>query len=405
MRRALLLSVVATTAWAGGFAVSDQDAMASGRSGTGVGVSGQPSAIHFNPAGLGDVEGLAVTGGASVLVPSATAVDPATGARDSSLPGVRVPPHVYAALSTGQLVFGVGFNAPFGGGLAWPADWRGATELTQLQLQVLAGHIGLAWRFNEQWSAGGNLSVYGASVLLERRIDYVDRLGDVRLGGSGLGFGGQLGLRFAPTERVRLGLTGRLPSGVPFVGTAAFSDVPPAFWNTLPDQGITSRLVLPGRVALGGDVVLPWFRLLVDVELTFWSSFDAFVVDFSHAQTPDVRQPRNWQNAPTFRLGGEREFGKLVVRAGAVLDVAASPADTLSPSLPDSTRLGASAGAGYDFGPVRADLSYAFTAFLPRESTGEALPARYEASAHGLALSVTMRALQPAKPVDAAQPN
>lgn len=82
------------------------------------------------------------------------------------------------------------------------------------------------------------------------------------------------------------------------------------------------------------------------------------------------------------------------VRLGAVLDLAASPTDTLSPSLPDSTRVGGSAGAGYDFGPVRADLAYQFVAFLPRASTGEAFPAAYTASAHVLALSVTANAFQ-----------
>lgn len=398
MRRALLGSVVAlglaAPAWAGGFAVSDQDAMASGRSNTGVGVSGTASSIHFNPAGLGEVKGLAATGGATLLFPTATATDPTSGQATSTLSGAKVPPHVYAAWGTGRFTVGAGFNAPFGGGLAWPTDWSGNTELTQMQLQVLAGHLGGAWRINDAWSVGANVSVYGTSVLLERRIDFVDRMGQALLGGSGLGVGGQAGVSFAPTDRVRLGLMGRLPAAVTLTGRASFTDIPSSFNATLPDQAITSRLVLPAKLALGGDFQLPWLRLFADVEYTFWSSFDAFVVDFADPVTPDVSQARNWQNAPTFRLGAEREFGKVMVRLGAVLDLAASPADTLSPSLPDSTRVGGSAGVGYDFGTVRADLAYQFVAFLPRASTGDAFPAQYTASAHVLALSVTANAFR-----------
>lgn len=389
-----LMVMLAAPAWAGGFAVSDQDAMASGRSNTGVGVSGTASSIHFNPAGLGEVKGLVATGGATALFPTATATDPASGAATSTLAAPKVPPHVYAAWGTGRFTVGAGFNAPFGGGLSWPTDWSGNTELTQMQLQVLAGHLGGAWRINDAWSVGANVSVYGASVLLERRIDFVDRMGQALLGGSGLGVGGQAGVSFAPTDRVRLGLMGRLPAAVTLGGRASFTDLPSSFNATLPDQAITSRLVLPAKLALGGDFALPWLRLFADVEYTFWSSFDSFVVDFENPATPDVSQARNWQNAPTFRLGAERDFGKLTLRLGALLDLAASPADTLSPSLPDATRVGGSAGVGYDFGPARADLAYQFVAFLPRASTGDAFPAQYTASAHVLALSVSAAAFR-----------
>jgi long-chain fatty acid transport protein len=394
MRALLLAALVSAPALAGGFAVSDQDAMASGRSSTGIGVSGTASAIHFNPAGLGDVKGLAMMAGATVLLPSASAADPSTGASTSTLSGAKVPPHVYAAWGTGRFTVGAGFNAPFGGGLSWPTDWSGNTELTEMQLQVLAGHLGGAWRINDQWSLGANVSVYGTSVQLTRAIDFVDTQGQALLGGSGVGFGGQAGVGVAPTDRVRLGLMGRLPAAVALSGRASFTDVPSSFQGTLPDQAITTKLVLPAKVALGGDFQLPWFRLLADVEYTFWSSFQSFSIDFEEPQTPDVSQPRDWQNAPTFRLGAEREFGKWMVRLGALLDLAASPTDTLSPSLPDSTRVGGTAGVGYSFGDVRADLAYQFVAFLPRTSTGGAFPATYNASAHVFALSVTANAFR-----------
>ncbi len=385
---ALLAAALSSTALAGGFAVSDQDAAASGRSGTAVGTTGSASAVHFNPAGLAGVDGVAATVGATAILPSLAAVD-AAGAQAQAASAVRLPPHVYGAYGFGRFALAAGFNAPFGGGVKWPDGWSGRTDLVEQQLQVLAGHLGGAWRIDDEWSVGAVASVFSASVLVDKRIDFVDVEGRATLGGSGVGVGGQAGVTWAPLDRVRLGFSARLPATVALTGRAHFDGVPASFAPTLPDQAIRSAVTLPAKLALGGDVRTPWARLLLDVEYTFWSSYSSFDVDFAQAGTPDVMQPRNWANAPTFRLGAERGFGATVLRLGGVVDLAASPADTLSPSLPDSTRLGLSAGVGRAFGPVRADLAYQFVAFLPRTATGEAFPARYTASAHIVALSLS----------------
>lgn len=378
---------------AGGFAISEQDASASGRSGTATGVSGTASSVHFNPAGLGAISGVAATAGITAIVPSASAADPDGGPSSSAEGGVKLPPHVYAAygfgklLGPGELTVGAGFNAPFGGGLRWPADWRGRTELVSMDLQVLAGHVGAAYRYGA-FSFGLAAQIYRVSVELNKRIDFVDSEGKAQLGGAGMGLGASAGIQWQPRSDLQLGLMGRLPSTVTATGRAHFSDIPGAFAPSVPDQAIKASITLPAKLALGADVRLPWFRAVADVEYTFWSSFRSFEIDFEDPATPDVSQPRNWANAPTFRLGLEREVARATLRVGGVLDLAASPSDTLSPSLPDSTRLGFSLGVGYPLGPVRGDLAYQYVAFLPRTSSGEALPARYTASAHLIALSL-----------------
>lgn len=387
--RALLASLLLfpVGALAGGFAVSEQDAAASGRMGTAV--AGQSaSAVHFNPAGLGLLDGAQVAAGATVIFPGATATNPITGQSTATELSVRVPPHVYGAYSTGTLAIGVGFNAPFGGGLRWPADWPGSTELVEMQLQVLAWHLGGAFRINDQWSIGAAASLYYATVALERRIDFVDVQGTARMQGDGVSAGAGLGVTWTPAPWMRLGLTGRIPARVNLKGRAHFENVPASFSTTLPDQAIRTSVTLPAKVALGAELKALPVRLTFDAELTFWGAFESFRIDFEDENTPDVDQPRNWQTAPTFRLGAEKDFHKTTVRAGAMVDFAASPAETLSPSLPDSTRLGFSAGVGQSFGPVRADLAYQFIFFLPRTSEGDAYPAQYNANAHLVALSL-----------------
>lgn len=382
MKAPMVVLLIATPAFAGGFGISDQDASASGRGSTAVAATATASSLHFNPAGLGGVDGASVTAGATAILPSASTET------TSALAGVKVPPHVYGAYGFGRFSIGAGFNAPFGGGLRWPEQWSGRYELVEMGLQVLAGHLGAAFRINDQLSVGAAATLYSATVVLDKRIDFVDGDGKALLGGGGLGAGASAGIQYAPIQEVRLGLMGRIPANVSLAGRAHFEDVPGAFQNTLPDQAIRTSLTLPAKIALGAAAQLPWVRLSFDAEYTFWSSFQTFSVDFEHPNTPDVNQPRNWADAPTFRLGAERDFGLTTVRLGGIVDLAASPTDTLSPSLPDSTRVGFSAGAGRAFGPFRADLAYQFIAFLPRASTGEAFRAQYSANAHLIALSV-----------------
>ena len=384
---AALVLFCATAAHAGGFAISEQDAAASGRAGTAVAVNGTASSIHFNPAGLGFLNGPSAQAGVTGILPQVTAVD--RDANDTNAQsGLSVPPHVYAAWGFDRFALGVGFNTPFGGGVKWPDDWFGRTELTEMSLRVFAGHLGGAYRITDTLSAGASLQLYGVSVGLTRRIDFVDTEGTARLNGNGFAIGAQLGLDWNPHDRVHLGLMGRLPATASLKGRAHFEGVPAAFSSTLPDQAVRTSLTLPGKVALGTDFDLSVLHLYVDAELTFWQSFQRFEIDFEHEATPDVSQPRNWSAAPTFRLGAERALGNATIRAGGVADFAVSPSDTLSPSQPDSHRFGFSLGVGYRLGQFRGDLAYQFVAFIPRAATGEALPAGYLAQAHLLALTL-----------------
>lgn len=384
-----VLSLFPLSARAGGFAVSEQDAQATGRAGASVGVSGSASALHFNPAGLSTITGVSAEAGATAILPSATSTDPQTGTATSAEGGLKLPPHVYGGYGFGQVAIGVGFNAPFGGGLKWPDTWAGRTELTQMTLQVLAGHLGGAWKINDQFSVGASATLYKVDVTLDKKVDFIDTEGTAKLGGGGVAFTGAAGATWTPRPELTFGFMGRLPATASLSGRAHFEGQPKAFASTLPDQAITTSLTLPGKLAFGASARLPWLKLFADFEYTFWSSFQSFAVDFSNPSTPDVNQPRNWANAPTFRLGAEKDLGLTTVRLGGLLDLAASPADTLSPSLPDSTRLGFSVGVGRPLGPVRADLAYQFVAFLNRTSTGESYPSNYSASAHLIAFSLS----------------
>lgn len=392
IRGAILGALVATGAHAGGFAVADQDAEVSGRAGTAVAHQGSASAVHFNPAGLAALRGPSASVGVSGLLPSVSAKDPESSSVDRTELALKTPPHAYAAFGEEQWAVGLGFNTPFGGGVKWDDGWRGRYDLVEQKLEVFAGHLAGAYALNPHLSLGASLSLYRVNVVVDKRLDFVDQDGRALLSGGGTGLGASAGVQFTPRPELRFGFQARLPSPVQLRGTAQFTHIPESFREQAQDQQIQTSLTLPARLALGSEIdlhVLRPFTLFAEGEMTFWSAFERFAVDFERDQTSDVNQPRNWSNTLTGRLGIETTFGGTTARIGAFLDGAASPANTLSPSLPDSTRVGGSLGAGWTTGSLRADVAYSFIAFLPRASEGEVFQAQYSANAHLLALTLS----------------
>jgi long-chain fatty acid transport protein len=394
LARCVLLTAClsAPVSFAGGFALSEQDARATGRSGTGIAGQAAPSAVHYNPSALVGLRGPAASAGVSALLPNISAVDPSSGTTARNESSLKVPPHVWAAWGMGKSAVGLGFNAPFGGGLKWGEDWRGRFELVEMRLEVLGLHAAAAYAFTPEWSIGATVTGYQAKVALDRHLDFVSQEGVAHLSGGGLGVGASFGATWAPQNLGalrRVGLVARLPATVGLKGQARFENVPDAFSANAMDQDIRSSVTLPAKLGVGTELALGSTRVYADAEVTFWSAFKSFDVDFENDATPDVSQARNWQTAATFRVGAERNLGSFTGRAGLLFDMATSPSDTLSPSLPDSHRLGGSLGLGKGFGSVRGDLAYMLVAFLPRASTGEALPAQYSAMAHLFALTLS----------------
>ena len=259
----------------------------------------------------------------------------------------------------------------------------------------------IAWAPLEWLSFAAGFDAVVATVELERGIDFVSETGSLRAAGDTWGFGGNAGVM------VRL-LGGRLGFGVSyrsavrleFEGRADFT-VPDAFASMMEDQPIRSDVTLPHTISIGvAYAPVPLVTLSLDALVTTWSTFKKFGLRFpeDEGKPEDERltqfDPRSWKDSFSLRLGVELHppVEGLDLRLGFVFDRSPSPANTLSPSLPDSDRVDVSAGAGYEFEfGLFVDLAYMYVHFLGRESTGEAFPGAYESSAHLIGLSLGFR--------------
>jgi hypothetical protein len=102
---------------------------------------------------------------------------------------------------------------------------------------------------------------------------------------------------------------------------------------------------------------------------------------------------KKWWDTASLHLGGEYDVTpSLSARVGFVYDPTPTPANTLTPDLPDATRLKFAAGAGWRHpSGFFADLAVQIVALLPQESTAVGFPGTYSGSAGVLSFTVGYR--------------
>jgi long-chain fatty acid transport protein len=397
----LAVSAIAVPAsvHAAGFAVGEQGAAARGVGGAATARPDLGESGFYNPAAFGFAESLSIAIGASGLAPSVAHVHPKSGERTGAQTGFSTPPYFHAGYRFGDFAAGVSFDVPFGSGLSWPTDWRGRFEVTAIDLQVFEIAGAFVWRPIEELAIAAGPRLELATVGYARQIDAVDSEASVQLTGDATGVGGQLAVMYQPTDQLTLGLSWRSRVRLEFSGWADFEDVPVELSQKAHDQLVTTEITLPDRIALGAAYRFSeglFADAIASVDLTYWtwSTFQEFGIDFEDDQTPDVTQPRDWNDSVTLAAGWEQRgwIDDVAFRAGLAFDSAPSPTDTLSPSSPDGNRLIPSVGAGYTLvDGLQLDVGYGHVVFMGAKATGQAFPGRYEASAELVSLGLTYR--------------
>lgn len=386
---AIGLVLVAARASAGGFAVSEQSAVAGGTGGASTARQDDPGAAWYNPAALADGAGFRLGVGALAAVPSlrAEALDGSWSARSRS--EVSTPPHLYASFGSGDWAAGIAIGVPFGSGVTWPQDWEGRHEIVSSRLFVLRVSPFVAGRFGRLRVAAGVHADYG-SLQLARTLDFVDADGDVRIRLSDVGFGAHASAFVEATPQLDVGLTYKSRTSLSMSGGADFS-APAAFNTKIADQNASVDMTMPDRIVAGARFARGRWAVLADVELTLWRVNDQIVIDFENEATPDVIQRSDWSSTVSLRAGAELLPSPLwVIRAGAFYDPSPASADTLAPSSPDSDRVGLTIGGSRDVGRgFGLDAFYELMHLRSRDSRNmEALAARYGGRAHLFGIGV-----------------
>lgn len=376
------LALTASTAWAGGLGVGEQNAVSSGTGGAGAARTDDPGAAWYAPAALAD-------GGGLRLGLSLALARPALEARGADgMPwttenerGWSTPPHLDASFAQGRWAAGVAIGVPFGGGVTWPAAWAGASEIIASELMVVRTAPFAAYRFGKlRVSAGVHLDA--ARLQLHRGLDFIDVDGDVRLDLDGRGWGVDAAAYYQATPELGVALAFRSRSRIALGGNANFT-APEAFADKTPDQTASTTMTMPDVLVLGAHWKRGPLAAVADLEYANWSVNERTEIAFANASTPSALQQNDWHDTVAVRAGGEYTEGAFTTRAGAYLDPSPVPADRLSPTSPDATRVGLTLGASYQVGRAwSADVFAEHMWLLRRDTTStETMPASYGGTA------------------------
>ncbi|MBK7862305.1 MAG: outer membrane protein transport protein [Archangiaceae bacterium] len=391
----LTVVVIASPVLAAGFRIDTQSGRATGMGQAVSALIDDSSANFYNPAGLTAAgRGFEVMVGDSLIIPQVKFTAP-NGDATGTVFEVSPPPHVYARMGLlDELALGVGVFTPFGAAGHWPEDWAGQYLAHQSSVQTFDININLAYRLHPRLSVAAGVNVVRGTVAIARHLDFIDSQGEVTLGGAAWGVNFNAALRVEMIEnRLWFGGQVRTATDLAFVGNAHFEGVPVEFQSRIYDQGIKAHVTLPmtGQAGLGLKLM---DRLRIGMDFTYvdWSKFRELRIEF---ENPDltVPLPKNWYDTASFHVGAELDVSQsFAARIGFVYDPTPSPANTLTPELPDATRLKFCLGVGYKHSSgFFADLGFQFIALLAQNSSAPGFPGTYSGTAEVISLSLGYR--------------
>jgi long-chain fatty acid transport protein len=327
MRNILLFAILSLTAissWnpisASGFLIYEHGAAATGRAAAVAATIGDPSAIFYNPAGLGKLNGTNFYNGGT-LVFSRTDFNSNDPLVDQH--SVRHVPLLPSLFLTHKIIpdlsIGVGLFAPFGLVTDWPKTWEGRYIGTESRLQTIYHSAVIAYHPHPLFSIAVGFDYIRAEAKLERNIDfrnvpspslqtgilyrnsYPD--GYSTLEAKGFGYDIVAGLQFGITEDFHVGVMYRQPIGsIRLVGAADFDSIPRrsnvypnefandgtflsnglVLQNLFRNTDARTHIQLPPIIVVGiATTIIPDLILELDLQWTGWSTVDELNIQFA----------------------------------------------------------------------------------------------------------------------------
>lgn len=396
MRRCLaticLILACSCSAFASGFSIYEASVRANGLLGAFSAYADHVSTIYYNPAGLAGLEGVRISGGATIIAPRSTFRGPLPYSNteyEMKDQNFLVPNFFGSYQITERFTAGIGVYAPFGLGTKWPSEWPGSETSIETSLETLFVNPAVGYTLPDfglgtvKVGAGLMIAAHGKVKLTRRIKDFAVEDNIFALDGEleEPAYGFNAGLLLEPSEKLSLGFTYRSKVEVTFEGTADFNNLPEsAFPSGV--SGSTTIELPSSWVAAVNYHIMDNLTAEVDYVRWGWSSYDELTINFDEAiattpsnpsGTTSLTSERDYKNNWQIRTGLEySDFGVdgLTVRGGIAYDKNPIPDRTLDSTLPDSDRWLFSAGLSYMLTDYLAvDASYIFIRAEQRRNT------------------------------------
>lgn len=348
-----------------------QAADAAGQGNAFVAQADSPAAIHFNPAGLNQVDGIQAMFGTALMGGAINAKSPAgVGTRGDFGGSIVFPPpsHTYFSANLrafgwerlSRVTLGLGLTSPYGLSTRWPVNGPFNTATTSAALPLIDIKPTVAYQVNENLSLGVSADIYTFGSFLGEGQAEQHQIGaggaTVEANGKGTTAGVTIGLQYRALKNAEgkpiasIGLVYRSQAVLPLNGSLLVDGAKVADAST--------NLVLP-QIISGGIAIWPirtgeleW-KVELDVDWVGWKSMRNLDLHLSHGTT--IPQPQQWNSVPVIAVGTQYKWlspewlprWDVAVRAGYTRTEDPVPDLTYNPgilSLPANT---ISVGVGF----------------------------------------------------------
>lgn len=363
-----MLCIAPQVASAASFQILEQSPAQLGKAFAGSGSDVQDATtVFFNPAGMTQLEGNAISAGLNFIRPQSSFYDEGsnTGGELSDTDEGAVVPNLYSVTRLGeQWSVGVGVSAPYGLSSSYAPDWYGRYIATESELEVVNLNATAAFALSEQWSFGFGINYQRMDVTLKSAVDSTFGVAPnpatdsyAHIEGDDSDFAADLSLHWTPSDALAFGLLWRQGGSFDLSGQASFelNDVCAGACAGALDtlSGPAGATVdLPDTLTLSGSYqVAPQWMIHADVARTEWSSIQEVLVTNTENDQPVSALHLEYDDAHRISLGTSFNPDEAWQwRFGVALDEAPqTDPELVTPRIPDGDRTWLSAGFNYQY--------------------------------------------------------
>jgi long-chain fatty acid transport protein len=355
----------------GGFYLPHQTARGVGLSNALTAGVDDPSAVYYNPAALGEVEG-------NQILVTGSYINTINSVENSGREAENEKEHNFTGSLFGNyhftkdLTWGLGVYTPFGLATSYGGGFT-RFGARQTELRTIYVTPAASWKINQYLSVGGGFSFVHGSAILSRSLCFdptplgctsplvFPRQTKLRLTASDNAYSYNVGILVKPIEKIKIGFSYRGRADLHFnnADTKFSGDL-----GTTKLKANVRPIPLPAIINLGvfWQMTPSWGAEIV-YEYQRWSEFKDIRATFSSA--PFGIFPRSfalnesWKNSSTVRLGSFYRLTKNIeLRGGIGLEESPIPDKTLNPAIPGADLLTLNGGLGYKWEKFFVDLGY-----------------------------------------------
>lgn len=349
----LALGLSPLAALAAGYTVPNMAPRDLAMSGSLVAAQDDAGAVYQNPAALGKIEGLSLNLGIGLIDIRSHWQNPADATQTSEMDvNLVFPPALHASYglrlpNDWGLGFGIAFGVPFGGNVFWPYNWPGRFDIQTVNRRIHGTYLSVGLEPVKWLRLGTGFIWYRGTESLSQAVNFLGSESTAELGAAGDAYSYDLSAELQPIEALRIAVDYKHQAAMNLTGRAHFSNPPLQLASSTLDQGVSHELTMPNVLHVGASYrVLP--LLLVTGAFT-WHRYIVYDKDsFVGSAGTSIVVQRNYKNAQTYRFGVEAgPISGFKVRLGVLRDIAPTPREWMSPTIPDANVWGTSIGVAY----------------------------------------------------------